>query len=85
MIRARVDGNVVSTMCHETLHGWRLLICQPIDEHDRDVGQPVMAIDLHGAGVGSKIIFTTDGRGVREFLGVEKTPIRNMILAIEDE
>lgn len=85
MIRARVEGNVVSTMCHETMHGWRLLICQPIDEADQDVGMPVMAIDPQGAGVGSTIVYTTDGRGVREFLGIDKTPIRNMILAIEDE
>jgi len=85
MIRARVDGNVVSTMCHATMRGWRLLICQPIDETDQDVGQPVMAIDPQGAGVGSTIVITTDGKGVREFLGIDKTPIRNMILAIEDE
>ncbi|WP_309398178.1 EutN/CcmL family microcompartment protein [Cerasicoccus maritimus] len=85
MIRARVEGNVVSTMCHETMRGWRLLICQPIDEEDRDLGQPVMAIDPQGAGVGSTIVITTDGKGVREFLGIDKTPIRNMILAIEDE
>lgn len=85
MIRARVEGNVVSTVCHPTMRRWRLLICQPIDERDQDVGQPVMAIDPQGAGVGSTIVITTDGRGVREFLGNEKTPIRNMILAIEDE
>lgn len=84
MIRARVDGNVVSTVCHQTMRGWRLLICQPIDEQGADLGQPVMAIDPQGAGVGSTVVYTTDGKGVREFLGVERTPIRNMIFAIED-
>jgi len=85
MIRARVEGNVVSTVCHPTMRRWRMLICQPIDEANRDTGQPVMAIDPQGAGVGSIIVFTTDGKGVREFLGDDKTPIRNMILAVEDE
>ncbi|GHB98454.1 EutN/CcmL family microcompartment protein [Cerasicoccus arenae] len=85
MIRARVEGNVVSTVCHQTMKGWRLLICQPLDGDGKDSGQPVMAIDPQGAGVGSTIVITTDGKGVREFLGVDKTPIRNMILAIEDE
>ncbi|MBC2593148.1 EutN/CcmL family microcompartment protein [Ruficoccus amylovorans] len=84
MILARVDGNITSTVCHPTLRGWRLLILQGIDEQGREKGDPVIAIDEHGAGFGDRVFYTTDGSSTREHVGNEHSPLRNMVMGIID-
>ncbi len=84
MILARIDGSAVATVAHPTLKGWRMVICQPIDEKGNDQGEPVLAIDPVGSGLHSKVVFTTDGKATRELVGVEKTPLRNMVIAVVD-
>ena len=45
MILARVDGVIVTTICHPSMVGCRTIICQPLDEQGRAEGAPVLAID----------------------------------------
>ena len=85
MVLARVDGNVVATAGHPTMRGWRLLICQPLNDDGSDRGEPVMAIDNHGAALHQKVIFTTDGKATREAVNAGSTPLRNMVVAIVDD
>ena len=84
MILARVDGVIVSTVCHPSMAGHRSIICQPLDENGRDEGLPVLAIDPYGAGVHERVLISTDGSATREFVKDPKSPLRNMILAIVD-
>lgn len=85
MTTARIDGNVVATVAHPSLRGKRLLICQPVDENGRDSGGPVVAFDEMGAGLHSRVMFTTDGSAARECAGDEHSPLRNMVLGVIDE
>ncbi len=85
MMRARVEGHVVATRKHPSLTGWRLLLCQPIDAQGRAEGLPQVAIDPHGAGLHSKVIVSTDGSVARQVVGDPRSPVRLMIVAIEDE
>lgn len=85
MMRARVEGHVVATRKHPSLDGWRLLLCQPIDAQGRPEGLPQVAIDRHGAGMGSKVILSTDGSCAREVVGDPRSPVRIMVIAVEDE
>ena len=48
----RVVGHAVSSVKHATLHGWRLLIVQPLTPNGKEDGEPLLAIDNLGAGVG---------------------------------
>lgn len=82
---ARIDGNAVATVAHPSLRGLSLLICQPIDEQGRDCGDPVVAFDQQGAGIGDRVFYTTDGSAAREVAGDEHSPLRNMIVGIVDE
>ena len=43
------------------------------------------AIDAVGAGIGEKVIITSDGRAAREILGAEATPVRWSVIGICDE
>lgn len=84
MLLARVEGNVVSTIRHGSLRGWRLLICQTLDDSGHAHGQPLLALDALGAGQGEHVILTSDGKSVREKVGDAHSPARYMTLAIVD-
>ncbi|GIW93104.1 MAG: ethanolamine utilization protein EutN [Pirellulaceae bacterium] len=85
MQRARIIGSATATVKHPTLEGQKLLIAQPLMADGRSPdGDPLVVIDPVGAGQGERVFISSDGRGVREFLGVEATPVRWMVLGIED-
>lgn len=48
-------------------------------------GDPVLIVDTLGAGVGSTVLLTNDGRYAREVVGQKRTPIRFTTIAIEDD
>jgi ethanolamine utilization protein EutN len=84
MIRARVEGQVVATRKHPSLVGWKLLLCQPIDGDGKPEGVPQVAIDPYGAGMHSKVILSTDGTRARVAVGDPMSPVRMMVVAVED-
>ncbi|MBI3556909.1 MAG: EutN/CcmL family microcompartment protein, partial [Deltaproteobacteria bacterium] len=45
MLLARVIGTVVSTQKYATLEGIPLKVLQPVDEHGKSLGEPVVACD----------------------------------------
>lgn len=85
MLLARVEGNVVATRKHPSLHGWRLIICQPIDLDGAPQGTPIVAIDAHGAGLHQRVIVSSDGLATRKAVRDDKSPLRMMIIGIIDE
>lgn len=84
MIYCRVDGNAISHACHPSLHGCRLLLCQPITETGEVIGHPMVAIDHLGAGLHSHVFVSTDGIGCREEVDDPKSPVRNFIQGLVD-
>jgi len=85
MLLARVEGNVVATRKHKSFEGWRLIICQPIDQAGAAEGVPQVAIDEHGAGMHERVIISSDGSAARKAVGDERSPARWMIVGIVDE
>ena len=85
MLLARVEGNVVSTRKHPSLEGWRLVICQPINQAGGPEGAPQVAIDAHGAGLHQRVIISSDGAAARNAVKDQKSPARWMIIGIVDE
>ena len=85
MLLARVEGNLVATRKHPSLEGWRLLLCQPIDQAGKPEGAPQAAIDAHGAGMHQRVIISSDGMAARKAVGDDKSPVRWMIVGIVDE
>jgi len=85
MLLARVEGNVVSTRKHPSFEGWRLVICQPINNAGEAEGAPQVAIDAHGAGMHQRVIISSDGAAARKAVKDDKSPARWMIIGIVDE
>lgn len=84
MIPAIVVGHAVSSHSHPSLKGNRMLLCQALDADDRPQGAPMVAIDLFGAGMHSKVFVSTDGLGARHIVHDDSSPIRNFIQGICD-
>jgi microcompartment protein CcmK/EutM len=80
-----VEGSAISTIRHPSLKGWRLLICQPLDEAGRKESLPILCLDSLGAGKHQMVVVTSDGKSVREKMGFPHTPARYMTIAILDE
>ena len=85
MLLARVEGNLVATRKHPSLDGWRLVICQPFGSAGDAEGTPVVAIDSHGAGLHQQVIISSDGLAARKAVGVDKSPVRWLVVSIVDE
>jgi microcompartment protein CcmK/EutM len=85
MFHARVDGVMVSTVCHPSLRGCRTVICQPLDERGEPEGAPILALDPQGAGQHQRVLLSTDGAATRALAGDPRSPLRNHIVAILDQ
>jgi len=83
VIIAKVIGNVWATRKEESLRGYKLLIVRQINEKKQEVGDPFVAIDTIGAGVGELVIVTT-GSSARKIEGKEEIPVDAAIVGIVD-
>jgi ethanolamine utilization protein EutN len=80
-----VIGHATSTIKHPSLVGWRLVIAQPLNVRRQPEADPVVAIDKFNADPGQTVVLCTDGKGAREYIGNEKSPVRYFVAGIVDE
>lgn len=81
---AKVKGNVVSTNKTDKLLGLKLLIVVPIDLSTfEEKGQPIVAIDTVGAGIG-EVVMLCSGSSSRQTALTENKPSDMAIVAIID-
>jgi ethanolamine utilization protein EutN len=80
-----VIGHATSTVKHPSLVGWRMVIVQQVGISGQPEGEPVVAVDKLGSAPGSKVILNSDGKGARELIGDEKSPVRWFVIGIVDE
>lgn len=85
MLLARVEGNVVAVRKHPSFEGWRLVVCQPINQAGDPEGAPQVAIDPHGAGMHQRVVISSDGAAARVAVKDKKSPARWIIIGIVDE
>lgn len=85
MLAGQVVGHATSTVKHASMVGWKLLVVQPLSPDGRDPdGDPVLAVDALGAGLGENVFISSDGKGTRELLGRNDTPVRWSVIGILD-
>jgi len=85
MLSGRVVGTATATVKHPSMIGWKLLLVQPYAPDGRTPdGDPVLAVDGLGAGIGEEVVITSDGKGTRELLRSETSPVRWSVIGIVD-
>jgi ethanolamine utilization protein EutN len=81
----RVVGNATSTVKHPSLSGWKMLVVQFYGADGRTPdGDPLVAVDALGAGVGAKVVVSSDGKATRELMGSKTSPVRYSVIGIQD-
>jgi microcompartment protein CcmK/EutM len=85
MLLARIDGSATATIRHPSAKGWRLAICQPVDETGKEIATPIIALDDTGAGLHQTVVVSSDGDALREWVGDAHSPLRYMVTHIVDE
>jgi ethanolamine utilization protein EutN len=80
-----VIGHATATLKHPSFTGWRLVIAQPLNVKREPEADPVVAVDKFGAGPGQVVMLNTDGKGAREYIGDEKSPVRYWVAGIVDD
>ena len=80
---ARVIGCVVATVKNDSLEGRKLLVVQSLNADLKPQGQPLVALDAIGAGVG-ELVFWCRGKEASFPFRREDTPTDCTIVGIVD-
>ena len=81
---ARVIGRVTATVKHPALEGRRLIVCQPLTAAGDADGDPVVAVDEFGAGIGFNVVLNTDGKAAQKLIGRGDSPVRHTVMGVPD-
>ncbi len=84
MYLGKIIGTVVATRKDENLTGSKLMITQPLSVDLKPIGEPLIAVDTVGSGIGELIIFTK-GTAARIAARKMDSPIDVSIVGIVDE
>jgi len=79
----KVIGNIWATQKYEALKSFKLLFVQPINAEYQELGEPIVAVDTIGAGVGETVFYITASEAVIP-LPVDMAPVDASIVGIVD-
>ena len=80
----KVTGSIVSTHKNEHLHGYKIMIVQPLDLEEKPSGPDLLALDEVSAGVGDLVLVMKEGGGARIILKNKKIPVQAVIVGVID-
>ncbi|HLJ23346.1 MAG TPA: EutN/CcmL family microcompartment protein [Candidatus Acidoferrales bacterium] len=84
MLIARVIGDVVATQKVASHEGRKILVVQPLQLDGTNRGDPVLALDAVGAGVGERVLLTTEGFSAMTAVGRPNSPIDAAVIGVID-
>lgn len=84
MLIARVIGEVVSTQKHSSHEARKALLVQPLELDGSPRGDALVALDAVSAGVGDRVLVTTDGYAAFTSVGRPPSPIDMAVVGIID-
>jgi ethanolamine utilization protein EutN len=85
MLIARVVGDVVATQKAPSHFGRKLLVVQPLNLDGSDRGEVMVALDSVDAGVGDRVLLTTEGYSAMTAVGRPDSPISTAVIGVIDE
>ena len=85
MLIARVIGDLVATQKDASHEGRKLLLVQPLNLDGSNRGDAVVALDAVDAGVGDRVLLSTDGWAASSAAGRPQSPIDMAVIGFIDE
>jgi ethanolamine utilization protein EutN len=80
----KVIGDVVATQKAPSHEGRKILVVQPLNLDGSDRGDLVLALDAVGAGIGERVLVTTEGFSAMTSVGRPNSPIDCAVIGIVD-
>jgi ethanolamine utilization protein EutN len=84
MLIGRVIGDVVATQKAASHVGRKILVVQPLNLDGSDRGEAVLALDAVSAGIGERVLLTTEGFSAMTSVGRPNSPIDSAVIGIID-
>ena len=84
MLIGRVIGEVWATQKAPSHEGRKILYIQPVNLDGSDKGQPILALDAVGAGVGERVLVVTEGFSAMTAVDSPNSPIDMAVVGIID-
>ena len=85
MLIARVIGDLVATRKHPSHEALKLLLVQPLNLDGTDRGDAVVAVDAVDAGVGDRVLLTSEGFCAMSSVGRgPRSPIDSAVIGVVD-
>ena len=84
MLIARVIGELVATQKHSSHEGRKVLLVQPLNLDGSDRGNAVVALDAVDAGVGDRVLLTTEGYSAMTAVDRPQSPIDMAVIGFID-
>ena len=85
MILAQVLKSVTSTVKHRAYDNRIMFVIQPVLPDGTAKGPEIVAVDYVGANIGDIVICGGAPGVAKEVFGVDKAPIRTLIMAVVDK
>lgn len=84
MILARVIGQIVATQKEPSHEGKKILLLQPLTIYEEPLGDPFVALDAVGAGVGERVLAIQEGFSAMTAVGHTEAPIDAAVIGVVD-
>jgi microcompartment protein CcmK/EutM len=84
MLIGQVIGELVATQKHASHEGRKLLLVQVLNLDGSNRGDAVVAVDAVDAGVGDKVLLTTEGFSAMTSVGRPNSPIDMAVIGFID-
>jgi ethanolamine utilization protein EutN len=84
MLIGLVIGDVVATQKVPSHEGRKILTVQPVQLDGTDRGDPILALDAVGAGIGERVLLTTEGFSAMTAVGRPNSAIDSAVIGIID-
>jgi len=84
MLIGRVIGDVVATQKAPSHEGRKILVVQPLNLDGSDRGEAVLALDAVDAGIGERVLLSTEGYSAMTAVGRPNSPIDMAVIGVID-
>ena len=84
MLIGRVIGDVTATRKVASHEGRKILLVQPVHLDGSERGEPVLALDAVDAGIGERVLLTTEGFSAMTAVGRPNSPIDSAVIGVID-
>jgi ethanolamine utilization protein EutN len=84
MLIARVIGELVATRKDASHEGRKALLVQPLNLDGTNRGDAVVALDAVDAGIGDRVLLTTEGYSAMTSVGRPQSPIDMGVIGVID-